>query len=146
MYRSGRPNCVARVLNRGWAIAGKAGVWPGRLVTVEVRGRRTGRVTSFPLLIADYEGERYLVPMLGEGANWVQNVRAAEGHVVLRHGRRETAHLEEVDIGARAPILKRYLQIAPAARALMPVDRHAPLAQFAEIAAQYPVFRVTAGP
>jgi hypothetical protein len=30
---------------------------------------RTGRVTSFPVVVADCEGERYLVAMLGEGAN-----------------------------------------------------------------------------
>jgi hypothetical protein len=48
MYRSGRPNRVAALLNRGWAIAGSAELWPNRLVTLEVHGRRTGRLTSFP--------------------------------------------------------------------------------------------------
>ena len=47
MYRDGHPNRLARTLNRGWAIAGAAGLWPSRLVTLEVRGRRTGRLLSF---------------------------------------------------------------------------------------------------
>jgi hypothetical protein len=64
--------------------------------------------------------------------------------VVLRHGRREAVRLEEVDPRARAPILRRYLQVAPGGRAHIPVDRHAPLAAYEQIAAQYPVFRVTA--
>jgi len=144
MYRSGRPNRVAALLNRGWAVAGSAGLWPNRLVTLEVRGRRTGRLTSFPLMVADYQGERYLVAMLGEGANWVSNVRAAGGQAVLRHGRREAVRLEEVDPRARAPILRRYLQVAPGARPHITVDRRAPLEEFERIASHYPVFRVRA--
>jgi hypothetical protein len=45
--------------------------------------------------------------MLGEGVIWVAIVRAADGRAVLRHGRREAVRLEEVDPGARAPILRR---------------------------------------
>ena len=69
MYKSGRPNRWAALLNRGWAIVGKAGLWSNRLITLEVPGRRSGRLVSFPLMVADYEGERYLVAMLGNGAN-----------------------------------------------------------------------------
>ena len=71
------------------------------------------------------EGERYLVAMLGSEANWVRNVRADDGAAVLRHGRRERVRLEEIEPGQRAPILQRYLQVAPGARAHFPVDRHA---------------------
>jgi hypothetical protein len=109
---------------------------------LDVRSRRSGRLTSFPVVVADYEDERYLVAMLGEGVNWVANVRAAGGQAVLRHGRREEVRLEEVDPAARAPILQRYLQVAPGARPHIPVDRRAPLAEFERIASRYPVFRV----
>jgi deazaflavin-dependent oxidoreductase (nitroreductase family) len=144
LYRSGRPNLLARALNQGSAFAHSAGIWPSRLATLEVRGRRTGRLISFPVVIADHEGGRYLVAMLGEGTNWVRNVRAADGLVVLRHGRREAVRLEEVDPAARPPILRRYLDCAPGARPHIRVDRHAPLAAFEQIAPQIPVFRVTA--
>jgi hypothetical protein len=97
-----------------------AGLWPSRWVTLQVPGRRTGRTISFLLAVADYQGERYLVAMLGEGSSWVRNVRAAGGRVVLRHGRRETVHLEEVDPAARPPILRRYLWVAPG---LVPIYR-----------------------
>jgi hypothetical protein len=93
--------------------------------------------------MADYEGERYLVSMLGQGSNWVRNVRAAGGHAVLRHGRREAVRLSEVDAGARAPILRRYLSLAPAPRAFIPVDPEAPVEDFEKVAASIPVFRVT---
>jgi F420H(2)-dependent quinone reductase len=144
MYRDDRPNRVAALLNRGWAIVGSAGLAPNRLTTLEVRGRRSGRLVSFPVMVADYQGERYLVAMLGQDTNWVRNVRAASGRVVLRHGRREAVRLEEVDLGARAPILRRYLQVAPGARPHIPVDPRAPVAEFEQIAARYPVFRVRA--
>ena len=49
-------------------------------------------------------------------------------------------YLEEVEPGDRAPILRRYLEVAPGARPHLPVDRHAPLAEFERIADQYPVF------
>lgn len=145
LYRGGRPNRVAMLLNEISRLAGIAGLWPSRLNTLEVRGRRSGRLTSFPVVVAHYEGERYLVPMLGEGVNWVANVRATGGRAVLRHGGREPVRLEEVDPGARAPILRRYLQVAPGARAHIPVDRRAPLAEFERIAPRYPVFRVRPG-
>jgi deazaflavin-dependent oxidoreductase (nitroreductase family) len=143
MYPGGRPNQLARLLNRGWAVAHAAGIWPSRLVTLEVRGRRTGRVISFPLVMADYGGERYLVSMLGEDSNWVRNVRAAGGHAVLRHGRRESVRLDEVDADVRAPILRRYLSLAPGPRAFFPVDRDAPIEDFEKIAPRIPVFHVT---
>ncbi|WP_345564711.1 nitroreductase/quinone reductase family protein [Nonomuraea rosea] len=113
-------------------------------MTLEVRGRRTGRVIAFPLVLADHEGERYLVSMLGRNANWVLNVRAAGGRAVLRHGRRVPVQLEEVEsAAARAPVLQRYLELAPGARPHVPVDRRAPLAEFERVAGQVPVFRIT---
>lgn len=140
MYRRGRPNRVAALINRAGAISASAGLPPKRLVALEVPGRRTGRLLSFPLVVADYQGERYLVAMLGQNTNWVRNVCAADRRVVLRHGRRETVRLEVVDLSLRAPILRRYLQLAPGARPHIGVDRHAALPEFERIAAQYPVF------
>ena len=93
LYPGGRPSRLGRLLNRGWAVVHASGLLPGRYVTLEVRGRRTGRMRSFPLVMADYQGERYLVSMLGERSAWPRNVRAAGGHAVLRHGRREAVRL-----------------------------------------------------
>ena len=145
MYKGGRPNRVAAMLNRFGVIVWSAGLWPNRAAALEVRGRRTGRLVSFPLVLVDYQDDRYVVAMLGEGTNWVSNVRAAGGQAVLRHGRRERVRLEEVDPPARAPILQRYLQVAPGGRPHIPVDRQAPLADFERIAARYPVFRIHTG-
>jgi len=68
-------------------------------MTLEVRGRRTGRTVSLPVVVADYGGARYLVSMLGENANWVRNVRAANGRRGLEAARREVDPItrEELD-------------------------------------------------
>jgi deazaflavin-dependent oxidoreductase (nitroreductase family) len=142
LYRGGRPNLFARLQNRTSAVAFGAGVWPKRVAALEVRGRRSGRVISFPVVIADFDGERYLVAMLGEKTNWVRNIRAASGEAVLRHGRREPVRLEEVPPEARAEIVRRYLTLAPGARPHIPVDRGAPLEEFELISPQVPVFKI----
>ena len=144
MYPGGHPNRTAAFLNRVWAFVGSSRFGPGRLVTLQVRGRRSGRLLSFPLIVAEVGGERYLVAMLGEGANWVANVRSAGGRAVIRHRHAEPVLLEEVERGARGPILRRHLQVAPAARAFVPVDCRAPVSEFDAIAADYPVFRIRA--
>ena len=144
MYRGGRPHGVARVLNRTWATLAASGHGPKRLATLEVTGRRSGNPISFPVVVADYEGEQYLVAMLGDKARWVQNVRAGDGHAVLSHGARDAVRLVEVDPSDRAPILRRYLAVAPGARAHIPVDIDADEEEFQRVAPHVPVFRVTA--
>jgi hypothetical protein len=106
-------------------------------------GRRSDRTVSCPLVVTTYQGQRHLVSMLGQGANWVANVRAAGNAAVLRHGRSEQVRLVEVAAERRAPILRRFLASAPGARPHVPVDRHAPLADFERVASDHPVFRIT---
>ena len=142
MYANGHPNRIAAALNRGWAAIAAVGLGRDRLVTLEVQGRQSGRPISLPLIVADHDGERYLVAMLGENAQWVANVRAACGDVVLLHGRREMVHLAEVAPGDRGPIVRRHLQVAPAARSFVPVDRHASIGAFDRVAARIPVFQI----
>lgn len=145
LYRGQRPGWIARLLNRGWAAVASSGVASGYLVTLEVPGRRSGRTTPLPLVMAVVGGQRYLVSMLGDDAQWVRNVRAAGGRAILRSGGREEVRLEEVPAGQRAPILKAYLERAPGARPHVPVDKDALLPEFEKIAAAYPVFRVAPG-
>ncbi len=138
-YAGGRPNWMARLLDRGTAAVSARGVCPEYLVALEVPGRQSGRIVSLPVVVAVIGGERYLVSMLGEEANWVRNVRAAGGEAALRHGPPEEAHLEEV-VGPdrRAPVLKR----ASNASAHVPIDKDAPLAEFQRLAPRFPVFRI----
>ncbi len=142
MYRGGRPNRLARAINRISASLHSSGILPDYFVTLQVVGRKSGKTVSFPLALVVLDGERYLVSMLGEHTNWVRNVEAAGGKARLVHGTREQVLLEEVDVSQRAPILKAYLKLAPGARPHIPVKKDAPLSEFAKIASQYPVFRL----
>jgi deazaflavin-dependent oxidoreductase (nitroreductase family) len=117
-----------------------------RGVTLEVRGRHSGKPVSLPVVVADYRGSRYLVSMLGGEANWVRNVQAADGRATLVRRGRHAVRLVEVPVDQRAPILRRYLEVAPGARPHIPVSRTAPPEQFRQIAAQFPVFRIDARP
>ncbi len=128
LYRGGRPNVLARALNRGSAALHALGIAPNYLVTLVVKGRRSGREFSFPMVMAVVEGERYFVSMLGTDVAWVRNLEAAGGHALLRHGRTERVRLEPVAVEQRAPVLKAYLKRAPGARPHVPVDKDAPLA------------------
>jgi len=142
LYKGGHPNALAQILNKGWAILHALGVSPNYLVTLEVIGRKSGKTISFPLVMVVVNKERYLVSMVGEAANWVQNIRAAGGRATLRHGQSEQVILEKADVQEKAAIIKAYLQIAPGARPHIPVDKDAPLISFENIAPQVPVFKI----
>ena len=142
MYRGGRGDATARRFARLWAVVFGLGLMPRRWVTLEVPGRRSGRTTRFPLGMADWHGGWYLVPMLGGGCNWVRNVRAADGRVVIRRRRSRPCRLVELPVDERPAILQRYLAQVPGARPHVPVEPDAPLAEFRRIAPDYPVFGV----
>jgi deazaflavin-dependent oxidoreductase (nitroreductase family) len=142
MYRDKRPNWIAKFLNKITAVLASSGLASNYLETLEVTGRKSGRIFSLPVVIAIVNGQQYLVSMLGENVQWVQNVRAAGGKAVLRSGRRVAVTLVDVATDQRAPILKAYLKRAPGARPHISVDKEAPLVKFEEIAADYPTFRI----
>ena len=143
LYRGQRPSWIAKIFNRMWAISASRKTMSNGLVALEVIGRKSGRVVSFPLVMVTMDGQRYLASMLGDNVQWVRNVRAAGGKAVLRSGGREAVRLEEISVDQRAPILKAYLQVASGARPHVPVNKDAPLAEFEKIAAAHPVFRLT---
>jgi hypothetical protein len=141
-YRGGRPQRWARIENRLWAIVFAAGLW-NRAATLQVRGRRSGQLFSFPVAVVHQDGERFLVAMLGERTNWVRNARATGLKAVLKQRHSREVVLEEVPIEHRAPILRRYLDIAPGARPHFSVRAGAPIEAFEHIAKDYPTFRIT---
>lgn len=141
MYVGGKGNAAARRFARIWALAFRWGLFPRRWVTLEVRGRTTGRPRRYPLGMADCQGKWFLVSMLGE-CGWVRNVRAAQGQARLLRFRSRRCQLTEVPSDQRAPVLRRYVEKVPGGRPHIPVSRGSSLADFAAIADSYPVFRV----
>ena len=142
LYRGNRPNALARIVNKASGALGATGLVHHGLGRLETTGRKTGKISSLPVVVAEVDGERYLVSMLGEDVNWVRNVRAAVGRATLQSGRREEVRLDDVPVDQRAPILKAYLQQAPGARAHFPVGPDASLADFEKISTDFPAFRI----
>jgi hypothetical protein len=112
------------------------------LLTLQVRGRSSGRLRTNVLVPVTQGGQRYLVSILGDDSEWVRNVRAAGGEAFIKRGRSRPVLLTEVPPEARAPILKAYCQVATSGRHHFPVPHTAPLSDFEAIAADYPVFRI----
>ena len=150
-YQNRRPPRLGKAVNRLWVWTASLGLtpssWPGKprigTVGLEVIGRRSGQPRSSVVTWVELDSERYFVSMLGERTDWVRNVRAAQGHAVIRHRSREEALLEEVPIYERAPLLRAYLKrTAVATRHHLGVDPAAPLAEFERIAPAHPVFHI----
>ena len=141
-YRDWRPTRLARIWNGAYAWVTGLGLTSPILLTLQVRERRTGRLSSTVLAVASYQGHQYLVSMLGNGSEWVQDVRAARGHSLIKRGRSRPILLTEIPPNKRAPILKAWCQVATSGRQHLPVPHDAPVSAFAAIAEDYPVFRI----
>lgn len=141
-YRGWRPTRIGRLWSRLYAWGSGLGLVPGPLLTLQTTDRSSGRVNSTILVVAGFQGQRYLVSMLGEGSEWVQNVRAAGGKASIRRGRSQPVQLTEIAPRERASILKAWAQVATSGRQHLPVSPDAPPAAFESIASDYPVFRI----
>jgi hypothetical protein len=141
-YRGWRPTRLGKVVNRFTAWMSARGLTPPVLLTLQVKGRNSGRRISTVLVPVTYDGQRYLVSMLGEGSEWVRNVRAADGEAFIVRRRASPVLLSEILPSERAPILKAYAQVATSGRHHLAVPYTAPLSEFETIAADYPVFRI----
>jgi deazaflavin-dependent oxidoreductase (nitroreductase family) len=130
------------MINRITASLSAHGLTPPILVTLQVRGRNSGQLHSSVLVSATHNDQCYLVSMLGDRSEWVQNVRAAGEAAFIKRGRARPVTLIEIPPEQRAPILKAYCQVATNGRHHFPVPYTAPVADFEPIAAYYPVFRV----
>lgn len=90
----------------------------------------------------DGQGERYVVSTFGTISDWVHNLEAANGDAVVAHGGSVLVHLVKVPADERAPILQEYVRVASSGRKHFPLAAGAPVAEFAAIASQYPVYRI----
>ena len=139
-----KPGGVTRVMNSvlGWFAS--LGLTPGQMITLELKGRRSGKVRSTVVNSVEYGGQRYLVSPRGQ-SEWVRNLRAAGGQAVIRHGKRQAVRLEEMPSAETAAIIQAYLKRnAMATKGHFGIEPDAPLAEFERIAALHPVFRIAA--
>ena len=145
-YREWRPTRFGRMWSRAWAWASGLGLTPRILITLQVKDRSSDRLRATVLVVARYQGQRYLVSMLGDGSEWVQNVRAAGGKASIKRWRSHPVMLTEIPPPERASILKAWCSIATSGRHHLPVSHDAPISAFEAIAGDYPVFRIDPAP
>jgi hypothetical protein len=138
-------------LNRLGVPLTSLGLAPRDAVTLEVRGRTSGKPRRIPILRTRFRGEDYLVSLSGE-SQWVRNVRAADGRAVIRRRKARPVLLEELPTVDRPEIIAEYLR---AGRARSGAEANAKQARYyfglgptptiddiRTIADYYPVFRV----
>jgi len=127
------------------------GLAPRDAVTLEVRGRTSGKPRRIPILRTPYQGDDYLVALAGE-AQWVRNVRAASGQAVVRRRGAKQVRLEEVQPADGTAVIAEYLRrgrersgeaaAAKQARYYFGLESEPKLEDIEAIAAYYPVFRI----
>jgi deazaflavin-dependent oxidoreductase (nitroreductase family) len=128
------------------------GLGPRDVVTLQVRGRKTGKVRRIPILVTRFQGEDYLVALAGE-SQWVRNVRAAGGEAVIRRRGAKRVRMEELAPGDRAEVIAEYLRAgarrggpeaaARQARYYFGLDPDPSLDEIGSIVDYYPVFRIS---
>jgi len=142
-YRGHRPDWFTRnVFNRLVNLLTRLGISVMGSRVLEHRGRKSGTLHHTPVNLLTIDGTDYLVAPRGE-TEWVRNVRAADGHLVLRLGRkRQIRTATEVPESERAAILKPYLRRWKFEVGMFfdGVGPDASDAEFAAIAGRHPVF------
>jgi hypothetical protein len=91
----------------------EAGALPYPLPVLVVAGRRSGRPRRTPLTVHDRAGERFVLGGF-PAADWIRNVRAADGRAVLvTDGVEERVRLVELDPARAEPVLREWPQVSP---------------------------------
>lgn len=146
------PSAYLRVSGRLGPLATTLGLSPRDVVTLEVPGRQSGVIRRTTMVRVACAGDHYVVALAGE-SEWVRNVRAAGGRVVIGRRERHAATLLEVPAQARAPVIRAYLlrwgrracssAVAKEARHFFGVSADLSLEEIAKVAEHYPVFRIS---
>lgn len=139
-----KPSQSTRLFNSAVAGLTRLGVsvWGSRVLAV--RGRASGEWRTTPVNLLTFGGERYLVAPRGQ-TQWVRNLRVAGGGE-LRLGRKATEFTAtEVPDSGKPPILRAYLRRWKLEIGVFfqGVGPDAPDDKLAEIAPDYPVFRIS---
>jgi hypothetical protein len=141
-YRNRRPTWVGHWVSQFSCWWARVGLPPRSWFALGVRDRVLGRMRTDAVVVATVAGERYIVSMFGTISDWVHNIEASRGDAVLSHRGSQRVRLVLVPPGERAPILREYVRVASSGRKHFPLPVGAPLADFAAIGAEYPVYRI----
>ncbi len=107
-----------------------------------VRGRRSRKEHTTPVLAVSENGHRWLVAPYGE-VQWVLNVRRNPRARLSRRGSSEEVVLNEVEPKDAISTLRAYLTKAPIVRPYFDVTSSSSDAEYLAEAPRHPVFSIT---
>ncbi len=110
-----------------------------RLLTV--RGRRSGKGHTNPVLTISEDGHRWLVAPYGE-VQWVLNVRRNPRARLSRSRSSEEVVLSELEPKDAIPTLRAYITKAPVVRPYFDVTPSSGDAEYLAEASKHPVFAI----
>lgn len=111
---------------------------------LEARGRVSGEPRRVPVNLLHHDGAQYLVAPRGH-AQWVRNVRADGGRLVLLLGRRRDGYVAtEIDGAEKLAVLRAYLRRWKAEVGVFfdGVDADSDETELRRIADRHPAFRL----
>jgi len=127
---------MGQLFRLGWA--------PSYGHQLEVVGRKSGEVRRTPVNLLEHAGMLCLVAPRGE-TQWVKNARASGEVTLVRKASRTRYRVRELPESERAPVLKAYLtRYESQVARFFSLRADAQLAEFAAVAAQHPVFVLSA--
>ena len=141
MTKQYQVNSMVRFANRVMVRLNRWGIAAPNSYVLSVRGRKTGKSYSVPVLLVEDNGQRWLVAPYGE-VSWVRNARASGEVMLSRKGQSETLKIREADPQESAPILKLYITREKIVRPYLDVAPDASLEAFAAEAPRHPVFQL----
>jgi deazaflavin-dependent oxidoreductase (nitroreductase family) len=140
-----RPGWFTRnVFNRAVAGLTRLGISVLGSRVLEVSGRKSGQPRRTPVNLLTLDGTQYLVAARGV-TEWVRNVRAGGGKLVLLLGRKRDERVAtELDDSEKVPVLRAYLKRWKAEVGVFfeGVGPDSTDEQLAAIAPRHPVFRL----
>jgi deazaflavin-dependent oxidoreductase (nitroreductase family) len=140
MAKQYQVNTFVRVSNAMTSFFLRLGVNMGNMALLTVRGRKSGKPITNPIVIVVQDGKRYLFSPFGI-VNWVRNLRAAGGEIAITRGRRTEIHAIELAPEVAAPIYQGAVRSFPSyVRGYLNVTANSSLEEFEREVPTHPVF------
>ena len=115
---------------------------PPEFYLLTVRGRRSGKELTNPVLAISQDGHRWLVAPYGE-VQWVLNVRSNPRARLSRSRSSEDVVLRELEPEDAIPTLRAYIAKAPIVRPYFDVTLSSSDAEYIAEGPRHPVFAIT---
>lgn len=140
MVATYRRTTSARAAERVLGALARAGISPGGICSLTVRGRTSGQPRTTPVTPLELGGRVHLVAPYGE-VNWVRNLRAA-GEATIQRGSAHRIRATELPPAEAAPVLREYVRRLKMVQPYVPAGPDDDLAAFEAITPRFPVFSI----